>query len=39
MSASPEAATTSLSPAAARRNASRDYLDELSAQLRAGGAQ
>ncbi|MFE2323617.1 hypothetical protein ACFXD5_06785 [Streptomyces sp. NPDC059385] len=27
------------SPAAARRNASRDYLDELSAQLRAGGAQ
>ncbi|MFI8360759.1 hypothetical protein ACIGD1_11425 [Streptomyces sp. NPDC085612] len=27
------------SPAVARRNASRDYLDELSAQLRAGGAQ
>ncbi|MFJ3170607.1 hypothetical protein ACIPJK_07455 [Streptomyces roseus] len=27
------------SPAVARRNASRDYLDELSAQLRAGGSQ
>jgi len=27
------------SPAVARRNASREYLDELSAQLRAGGSQ